>query len=98
MKNNETKLIWEQYNSSGRTQGGNIPYPDGRGEMDQPSGHTSTGFEELHDDLKNAMMKALEMNTQLPDEKKGDDYEEVHHNLLQQLKVFIDEIEIKLHN
>lgn len=33
MKDNENRLIWEQYNSPGRAEGGNIPFPDGRGEM-----------------------------------------------------------------
>ena len=98
MSNTDSKLIWEQYDSPGRQQGGSIPYPDGRGEMEQPNGYTDTGFEELHDDLKNAMMKALEMNSQLPDEKKGDDYEEVHYNLMQQLKTFINELDVKIHN
>lgn len=98
MNDKDTKLIWEQYDSPGRVGAGNIPYPDGRGEMEQPSGYTDTGFEELHEDLKSAMMKALEMDAQLSNDKKDDDYEELHYNFLRQIKSFIDEIEVKIHN
>jgi len=34
MKKDESELIWEAYTSPGRVGGGNIPFPDGRGEMD----------------------------------------------------------------
>ena len=34
MKDIDSKLIWEQYESPGRVGGGNVPFPDGRGEMD----------------------------------------------------------------
>ncbi len=98
MNDKDTKLIWEQYGSPGRVGGANIPHPDGLEEMEQPSGYTDTGFEELHTDLKNAFDKALEMNAQLPNDKKGDDYEEIHYNLLRQVKEFIDEINIKINN
>lgn len=36
MNDNDTKLIWEQFTSPGRTGGGNIPFADGRGEMQDP--------------------------------------------------------------
>lgn len=36
MKDNDTKLIWEQFNSPGRSRAGNIPFPDGRGEVEEP--------------------------------------------------------------
>lgn len=35
MKDQDSRLIWEQYASTGRVGGGNIPYPDGRGEHDE---------------------------------------------------------------
>jgi len=38
MKDSESKLIWEQYKSPGRSPGGSIPYPDGRGEIEDESG------------------------------------------------------------
>ena len=37
MKKDESELIWEAYTSPGRVGGGNIPFPDGRGEMDNQS-------------------------------------------------------------
>lgn len=37
MKKNESELIWEAYTSPGRVGGGKIPFPDGRGEMDDHS-------------------------------------------------------------
>lgn len=105
MKDLDSRMIWENLNSNlpgspGRVGGGNIPYPDGQGEMspEQPNGYTDTGFEEHQSDLEGAFKKALELNAQLPDEKKGEDYEEVHYNLIQAVKNFIEEIGIKIHN
>ena len=34
MKGEDSKLIWEQYVSPGRSGGGSVPFPDGRGEHD----------------------------------------------------------------
>ena len=98
MKDKDSRTIWEQYDSPGRMGGGDIPFPDGRGEMEQPNGYTDTGFEELHDDLKNAFRKALELDAALPSEKKGEDYAELHHNFLRQVRYFIEEIDIKINN
>lgn len=36
MKKDDAQLIWEQFTSPGRTGGGNIPFADGRGEMQDP--------------------------------------------------------------
>ena len=94
----DSKQIWEQYESPGRDPRGGIPFPDGRGEVDSSNGWTDTGFEELHEDLKDAFKAALEIDAKLPDAKKGEDYAEIHHNLLAQIKNFIEEIEIKIHN
>ncbi len=40
MSNNDNMLIWEQYNSPGRTRSGSIPFSDGRGEMKPDSINT----------------------------------------------------------
>lgn len=37
MRDNDNKLIWEQYQAPGRVQGSSIPFPDGRGEMRSPT-------------------------------------------------------------
>lgn len=108
----EPKMKREQYTSPGRVGGGNIPFPDSKGKLAQNkimqqdledeerenSGYTDTGFEELQHDLKDAMSKALKIDAVLPNEKKDDDYAEVHHNLMTALKSFIEEIDIKINN
>ena len=100
MRDQESKLIWEAAEDiNPRVLSQNkIMQQDLEDEMREYNGYTDTGFEELQDDLKTAMSKALELNAELPNDKKDDDYEEVHFNLMQAINNFIEEIDIKLHN
>ena len=85
----------EEAGSPGRVQGGSIPFPDGRGEM-EPNGYTDTGNEEI--DLQELFSTALQMDQQLPIQQKNEDYQEVRYNLARAVNEFISEIEIKTHN
>ena len=67
----------------------------GRVEM-APNGYTDTGHEELG--LQELFSTALEMDKQLPEEKRGEDYQEVRYNLARAVNEFISEVEIKIHN
>ena len=101
MKDIESKTIWEQYESAENPRvlaQNKIMQQDLEDEQREGSGYTDTGFEELQHDLKDAMSKALKIDAVLPNEKKGDDYAEVHHNLMMALKNFIEEIDIKINN
>ena len=50
------------------------------------------------DELNDLLNKALQADAQLPDTMKGDDYNELKYNFMEQVKYFIDEIDIKMHN
>ena len=64
--------------------------------VSMPSGYTDTGTEELS--LQEVFSTAIEMDQSLPQEKKGDDYQEVRYNLISAVNEFISEVEIKMHN
>lgn len=91
----EDKEGVEDSYTPGRVSGSSIPFPDGRGEV-APNGHTDTGYEELG--LQELFSTALELDQQLPTEKKGEDYQEVRYNLARAVNEFISEVEIKIHN
>jgi len=49
-------------------------------------------------ELNDLLNKALQADAQLPDTMKGDDYNELKYNFMEQVKYFIDEIDIKMRN
>lgn len=71
MKKDESELIWEAYTSPGRVGGGNIPFPDGRGEMENHE-----GTKELDEDGREYIYKAP---------KRGHESEEEMLQVLKQL-------------
>ena len=49
-------------------------------------------------ELNDLLNKALQADARLPDTMKGDDYNVLKYNFMEQVKYFIDEIDIKMRN
>lgn len=83
MKDQDTHLIWEQYKSPGRVGGGNIPFPDGQGEMQDDN--------ELRAKLKE-LQAAMDYHNHVDDHGKWQEEAPERERISKQIKDITDEL------
>jgi hypothetical protein len=90
MKKNDEDLIWEAYDAPG----GRPVNPGMGSDGNIPPEHVPVGGGEL----EQLTQRAIEITTQLPEEKRDGDFEEVLYNVIHALNTYIEEIDIKINN